>query len=117
MMFADDTPIGLRPDEVVELREMLEVLCDGCTTARRRALRRFIFGCSTVEELRADLTRFASSSVAAATSSSTSTSHEPRPTNASTTNPQHGSIAHSPAPVDHPCNGTIGCPASRRDAW
>ena len=59
-MSADETTVGLRPDEVVELREMLEFLCDWLNDRRVAAsYGQFTFGLLTVDELRADLARFA----------------------------------------------------------
>ena len=56
----DDTPVNLRPEEVVELRGMLEFLCDWLNDRRGAAsYRQFTFGLLTVDELRADLARFA----------------------------------------------------------
>lgn len=51
----------LRDDEAVELGEMLEFLHDWIATCpeARASFRRFCFGLFTVEELRADLARFA----------------------------------------------------------
>jgi hypothetical protein len=59
-MSADKTTIGLRPDEVVELREMLEFLGDWLNDHRDAAsYQQFTFGLLTIAELRADLARFA----------------------------------------------------------
>ena len=60
LMNVDDTTVNLRPEEVVELREMLEFLCDWLNDRRVAAsYRQFTFGLLTVDELRADLARFA----------------------------------------------------------
>jgi hypothetical protein len=59
-MSVDHTPVNLRAEEVVELREMLEFLHDWLNDRRVAAsYRQFTFGLLTVEELRADLARFA----------------------------------------------------------
>ena len=59
-MNTDETTVGLRPDEVVELREMLEFLCDWLNDRRVAAsYHQFTFGLLTIAELRADLARFA----------------------------------------------------------
>jgi hypothetical protein len=59
-MNVDDTIVNLRPEEVVELREMLEFLCDWLNDRRVAAsYGKFTFGLLTVDELRADLARFA----------------------------------------------------------
>jgi hypothetical protein len=59
-MSAEETTVGLRPEEVVELREMLEFLCDWLNDRRVAAsYRQFTFGLLTVDELRVDLARFA----------------------------------------------------------
>ena len=59
-MSADQTTVGMRPDEVVELREMLEFLCDWLNDRRVAAsYRQFTFGLLTIAELRAELARFA----------------------------------------------------------
>jgi hypothetical protein len=57
---AEESTVGLRPEESVELREMLEFLCDWLTDRRVAAsYHQFTFGRLTVDELRADLARFA----------------------------------------------------------
>ena len=59
-MNVDHTPVNLRPEEIVELREMLEFLCDWLSDRRVAAsYRQSTFGLLTVDELRADLARFA----------------------------------------------------------
>jgi hypothetical protein len=59
-MSADETIVNLRPDEVVELREMLEFLGDWLNDQRVTAsYHQFTFGLLTADELRADLARFA----------------------------------------------------------
>ena len=59
-MNVDHTPVGLHAEEIVELREMLEFLCDWLNDRRVAAsYRQFTFGLLTIEELRADLDRFA----------------------------------------------------------
>ena len=59
-MNVDHPPVNLRPEEVVELREMLEFLCDWLNDRRVAAsYRQFTFGLLTVDELHADLARFA----------------------------------------------------------
>ena len=59
-MNGEETTINLRPEEVVELREMLEFLGDWLNDRRVTAsYRQFTFGLLTVDELRADLARFA----------------------------------------------------------
>lgn len=58
-MNVDHTPVNLRAEEIVELREMLEFLCDWLSDRRVAAsYRQFTFGLLTVDKLRADLTRF-----------------------------------------------------------
>ena len=59
-MNVDNTPVNLHPEEVVELREMLEFLCDWLNDHRVAAsYHQFTFGLLTIDELRADLARFA----------------------------------------------------------
>jgi hypothetical protein len=59
-MNGEQTTVNLRPEEVVELSEMLEFLADWLNDRRLTAsYRQFTFGLLTVEELRADLARFA----------------------------------------------------------
>ena len=59
-MNVHDTSVNLLPEEVVELREMLEFLCDWLNDQRVAAsYRQFTFGLLTIDELRADLARFA----------------------------------------------------------
>jgi hypothetical protein len=59
-MNGEETTVNLRPEEVVELSEMLEFLADWLNDRRLTAsYRQFTFGLLTVEELRADLARFA----------------------------------------------------------
>ena len=56
----ETTTVNLRPEEVVELREMLEFLGDWLSDRRVAAsYRQFTSGLLTVDDLRADLTRFA----------------------------------------------------------
>jgi hypothetical protein len=58
-MSVEDTTVNLRPEEVVELREMLEFVYDWLNDRHLAAsYRQFTFGLLTVEELRADLARF-----------------------------------------------------------
>jgi hypothetical protein len=59
-MNEQETTVNLQTEEVVELREMLEFLSDWLSDRRVAAsYRQFTFGLLTVDDLRADLTRFA----------------------------------------------------------
>ena len=59
-MNADLAPVTLHAEDAVELREMLEFLHDWLRDHRLAAsYHQFTFGLLTVDELRADLARFA----------------------------------------------------------